>query len=226
MNTQRVAGMTAAMLLVMTLTACGSGDDSVMPDVVGVPLDRAKSDIERAGYSSELEVLGGGMFGILDDAAWVVCEQLPAEGKVILEQPRLTVDRSCGDEEESVEEVQSDAESTPNPSIGANAVDTTVDELLDRLNSTGLGGIQTGDQFRFTGKLIGAEHWSIGASGEYMVLFEAHGGADDLFVFVDQSETIGWTDGTVVEVVVESGDATVNGETSAGWLRVIDVTRP
>lgn len=231
LNAQRVAGVTAAIVLMMTLTACGSGEDSEMPDVVGSPLDAAKSDIERAGYGSDLEVLGGGLFGIVDDSAWIVCEQLPAAGEAITKQPRLTVDRSCGDEEEPVdekpvEEDQTDAEPTPEPSISANVVDTTVDELLDRLNSAQLGGIQTGDQFRFTGELMGAEYWSTGASGEYTVLFKAHGGADDLFVFVDQSETAGWTDGTIVEVVVESGEATINGETTDGWLRVIAVTGP
>jgi len=231
LNAQRVAGVTAAIVLMMALTACGSGEDSEMPDVVGSPLDTAKSDIERAGYGSDLEVLGGGLFGIVDDSAWIVCEQLPAAGEAITKQPRLTVDRSCGDEEEPVdeepvEEDQTDAEPTPEPSISANVVDTTVDELLDRLNSAQLGGIQTGDQFRFTGELMGAEYWSTGASGEYTVLFKAHGGADDLFVFVDQSETAGWTDGTIVEVVVESGEATINGETTDGWLRVIAVTGP
>lgn len=218
--------MTAAIVLMMTLTACGSGEESEMPDVVGSPLDTAKSDIERAGYGSALEVLGGGLFGIVDDSAWIVCEQLPAAGEAITKQPRLTVDRSCGDEEEPVEEDQTDAEPTPEPSISANVVNTTVDELLDRLNSAQLGGIQTGDQFRFTGELMGAEYWSTGASGEYTVLFKAHGGADDLFVFVDQSETVGWTDGTIVEVVVESGEATINGETTDGWLRVVAVTGP
>ena len=230
MNAQRVAGVTAAIVLMMTLTACGSGEDSEMPDVVGSPLDTAKSDIERAGYGSDLEVLGGGLFGIVDDSAWIVCEQLPAAGEAITKQPRLTVDRSCGAEEELVEEPaedeQTNAEPTPEASISANVVDTTVDELLDRLNSAQLGGIQTGDQFRFTGELMGAEYWSTGASGEYTVLFKAHGGADDLFVFVDQSETAGWTDGTIVEVVVESGEATINGETTDGWLRVIAVTGP
>jgi hypothetical protein len=71
LNAQRVAGVTAAIVLMMTLTACGSGEDSEMPDVVGSPLDTAKSDIERAGYGSDLEVLGGGLFGIVDDPrAW------------------------------------------------------------------------------------------------------------------------------------------------------------
>lgn len=224
MNACRGVGITVAVALMLSLTACGAAEDSVMPNVVGTPLDAAKSDIDRAGYGSDPEVLGGGMFGILDDSAWIVCEQVPEAGEVISEQPRLTVDRSCGDEDEPAEEVQSDVDSTPAPSTSADVVDTTVDELLDRLNSAGLGGIETGDQFRFTGTLTGAEYWSVGASGEYTVLFEAHGGADDLFVFVEQSETIGWTNGTVVEVVVESGEATVGGETTDGWMRVITAT--
>jgi hypothetical protein len=68
-----------------------------MPDVVGRQLDVAQSDIKRAGFEDEVEVVGGGTFGIIDESNWTVCEQLPAAGKAIAVDPRLTVDRSCDD---------------------------------------------------------------------------------------------------------------------------------
>ena len=101
--------------------------------------------------------------------------------------------------------------------------DITVDELLDKLNSARMGGIKIGDQFRLTGELFMSDLWMTGAAGEYNVLLKAHGGADDLSVFVDESETAGWRDGTKVQMIVEMGEATINGETTAGWLRALSV---
>jgi hypothetical protein len=99
----------------------------------------------------------------------------------------------------------------------------TVDELLDKLNSARMGGIKIGDQFRLTGELVMSELWMTGAAGEFNVLLEAKGGADDLSVFVDESEAAGWRDGTRVQMVVEMGEATINGETTDGWLRAVAV---
>lgn len=222
MYAQRVAGISAALILGLALTACGSGEPTVMPDVVGSTLEEAKSDIERAGFQSDVEVLGGGVFGILDDSAWVVCEQMPEAGDAISGEPRLTVDRSCGgDAEEETEE-------TPVPEATTDAVvtDTTVDELLDRLNAADMGGIQVGDQFRFTGELFMSELWMTGATGEYTVYFKAHGGADDLFVLIDEFETLDWTDGTVVQMVVENVEVELDGETTDGWLRAVSASTP
>ncbi|ANG84646.1 hypothetical protein A8L33_03930 [Microbacterium aurantiacum] len=99
--------------------------------------------------------------------------------------------------------------------------DTTVDALLDRLNSAGMGGIALGDRFRFTGELVMPDMWFTGAAGEYTVLLSAQGGAQDLQVFVDEDLAANWSDGTRVEMVVESVEATINGETTDGWLRVV-----
>lgn len=89
-------GLAAALIL----SGCSSeAEPAVMPDVVGRTLDVAKSDIERAGYTKRVEVLGGGMFGVIDESNWEVCEQLPLAGSVVDVEPRLTVDRSCGREE-------------------------------------------------------------------------------------------------------------------------------
>ncbi|PCE15577.1 hypothetical protein AUC47_11855 [Microbacterium sp. SZ1] len=220
MFAQRVAGISAALILGLALTACGSGEPTVMPDVIGSTLEKAKSDIERAGFSSDVEVLGGGMFGILDDSAWMVCEQLPDAGDAISGEPRLTVDRSCGGGAEQ----QTEETPAPEPESDVVVTDTTVDELLNRLNAPEMGGIQLGDQFRFTGELFMSELWMTGATGEYTVYFKAHGGAQDLFVLIDEFETLEWTDGTVVEMVVESVEVEIDGETTDGWLRAVSAS--
>jgi hypothetical protein len=118
---------------------------------------------------------------------------------------------------------------TPNPS-GAQTTastappaeptvtDTTVDELLDRLNSASMGGIKVGDQFRVTAELFESDAWGTGASGEFSVMLKAKEGADDLLVFVDESDADGWQDGTKVEMVVKMVEVTINGETTDGWL--------
>lgn len=97
----------------------------------------------------------------------------------------------------------------------------TVDELLDKLNSGQSGGINVGDQFRLAGELFESDQWMTGASGEYNVLLKAHGGADDLSVFANEADAAKWQDGTKVEMVVEMGEATINGETTDGWLRAV-----
>ncbi|NUU32660.1 hypothetical protein [Arthrobacter sp. C9C5] len=97
----------------------------------------------------------------------------------------------------------------------------TVDELLDKLNSAQMGGIKVGDRFRLTGELFMSKLWMTGATGEYNVLLKAQGGDQDLSVFVDESLASGWRDGTKVQMVVEMGEATINGETTDGWLRAL-----
>ncbi|GAA2177215.1 hypothetical protein GCM10009784_26960 [Arthrobacter parietis] len=66
-----------------------------MPDVTGKRLDVAISDVERAGINDEVEVLGGGMFGVVDESNWTVCSQEPKNGVEVSIAPRLTVERSC-----------------------------------------------------------------------------------------------------------------------------------
>ena len=68
-----------------------------MPKVVGEKLDVAKIDIKHAGFKDDVEVVGGGSFGVLVESNWVVCEQDPAPGETVAGQPRLTVARSCDD---------------------------------------------------------------------------------------------------------------------------------
>ena len=101
--------------------------------------------------------------------------------------------------------------------------DTTVDELLDALNTGSMSGIATGDRFRVTAELFESDAWGVGASGDFVVYLMAKGGADDLPVFVDESDADGWRNGTRVEMVVEAVEATINGDTTDGWLQARSV---
>jgi hypothetical protein len=92
------------MVVALAIAGCGSSESAsseedriVMPDVVGKRLDVALSDMERSGIDDEVEVLSDGMFGVVDESNWTVCEQLPEAGQPATEAPRLTVDRSCPD---------------------------------------------------------------------------------------------------------------------------------
>jgi hypothetical protein len=125
--------------------------------------------------------------------------------------------------------VGTQSESTPNPSAAQTTASTappaeptvtdiTVDELLDKLNSASMGGIKVGDQFRVTAELSGSDYWVTGASGDFSVTLKAKEGANDLPVFVDESDADGWQDGTKVEMVVKMVEVTINGETTDGWL--------
>lgn len=199
-----------------------------MPDLVGKTLDVAKSDVEQAGFEDEVEVVGGGMFGIVVESNWTVCSQDPASGKPITDAPQLTVDRSCGEEEaeeEAEEPTESPSAAEPSESESAPptaVVDISVDELVDRLNSAGMGGIKLGDQFKLTGELVGSEYWGTGASGDYFVTLKTKVGSD-LMVFVDESDADQWKNGTAVEMVVEMVEVTINGETTDGWLKAQSV---
>jgi hypothetical protein len=68
-----------------------------MPGVTGRQLDVALDGIKRAGFEDEVDVDGGGTFGVVVESNWEVCDQSPAAGDAIKEAPRLTVDRSCDD---------------------------------------------------------------------------------------------------------------------------------
>ncbi len=91
--------LAVGIAIVLGFTGCGSDQDTaadtVMPDVMGLQLDVALSDIERAGFDDEVEVLSDGAFGVVNESNWQVCDQLPAAGEAVASAPRLTVDRSC-----------------------------------------------------------------------------------------------------------------------------------
>jgi hypothetical protein len=59
----------------------------------------------------------------------------------------------------------------PAPAAAA-VTDTTVDELLDKLNSGGMGEMAVGDQFRVNGELFMSELWRTGVTGDFYALLK------------------------------------------------------
>lgn len=91
----RALRLAVAVVVLMGFAGCGSGENPVMPDVEGNKLDVAKSAIKAAGFEDEVKVDGGGVFGVIRESNWEVCDQSPAAGEAVSDAPRLTVDRSC-----------------------------------------------------------------------------------------------------------------------------------
>lgn len=213
--------LATSAVLALTLTGCGSGEPSVMPDVTGKHLDVAKSDIERAGYGGDIEVVGGGLFGVVDESKWTVCEQTPTAGADV-KDPRLVVDRECGNGEDA----SPSPSQSPEPTASAPEVeptDTTLAEVLDRLNSNEL---IAGEVYRFDAELMERKYWLESATGYYSVMVKVPGSTDadnqDFFVLVDDaSQAADWVAGSIMTFVVENLELDVSGETSSGWLRVL-----
>lgn len=140
-------------------------------------------------------------------------------------EPTSTPTRSAPAEVSADPSETATANPTPSssaPAASVNVVDTTPDELFDRLNSAGMGGVQVGDQFRFTGELSGSDYWIAGATGDFVVNVAVYEGANDLQVLLaDESTAASWTDGTRVEMVVENVEKTLDGESTDGWLQLV-----
>jgi hypothetical protein len=242
-----------AVALTLSIAGCGGGEAPAMPDVVGSALDVAKSDLKRAGVTQDVEVIGGGLFGVVDEGNWLVCEQLPEPGAPVTEQPRLTVDRSCGGEEAqplqeatvepspevtpseeppveepTPEETPSadptNAEPFPTPAIAADVADTTATAVIDMVNNSDCGPV--GTQYRFKAELSVPDVWSVGATGELTVYFIEPGGDpnNDFFVLTDESTAAGWSGGTVVDMTVANVERTVQGDTSDCWFQLVAAT--
>jgi hypothetical protein len=94
----RALCLAVAAAALVGFSGCGSATDPAMPDVTGKKLDIAKGAIEGVGVKDEVKVDGGGVFGVVDESNWEVCEQSPAAGEAVFGAPRLTVDRSCHDD--------------------------------------------------------------------------------------------------------------------------------
>lgn len=100
-----------------------------MPDVLGQQLDTAIAQIKAAGID-EPDVDGGGMFGVVEEANWTVCAQVPDAGGEIVGTPTLTVDRSCGEER-----TEEPSESIEEPTTTAAAVTTLPDPDSERASA-------------------------------------------------------------------------------------------
>jgi hypothetical protein len=65
-----------------------------MPNVTGTQLDVALNEIKAAGFPGDVEIIGGGAFGVVKESNWTVCTQAPVAGGR-LANPKLTVNRKC-----------------------------------------------------------------------------------------------------------------------------------
>lgn len=110
------------LLLGGLLAGCGDSEKPlVMPDVTGKQLDTALSDIKRAGIDDEVEVVGGGVFGVVDKSNWTVCEQLPTAGQSPEGSPRLTVGRECTETGKTTSQSETDQKPDPTDSASPSA---------------------------------------------------------------------------------------------------------
>ena len=94
-----------------------------MPDLLGERLDVALSDLDGIGFGEDdVELVGGGTFGVLDESNWFVCEQRPEPGATTFEDLRLIVDRTCPD-------ASADAPSdTEEETVAADSFESNVDQ--------------------------------------------------------------------------------------------------
>lgn len=167
--------LVAGFAAVLVLAGCGGSEQAaatktVMPKVEGKQLDVALSDIKRAGFEEEVEVVGGGTFGVVDESNWTVCEQTPAAGKAIKDAPRVVVDRSCPDDSTATSSAPTESEETTAPPTTAPATTTTtppepaLPAVLTPDNNAGLASLLTEPDncsdkmrnfaFQYAGKVI------------------------------------------------------------------------
>lgn len=132
---KKVAVAAAGTIAVATLAACGGSETKAVPDVTGKRLDVALADFEDAGFGtsdSDIEVLGGGMFGVLDESNWYVCEQDPAPGKAAdgNNKPRVMVERECEGSESPESANEAGVETEPSGEPEPEAAEPAVDEEM------------------------------------------------------------------------------------------------
>ncbi len=85
-QTQRVTVTTSAPATGGTVIT-----KTLVPVMVGQPLDVAKQRAERAGFSVTVDA-GGGVFGVLRDENWEVVAQRPGPQELIEQGSRVHVD--------------------------------------------------------------------------------------------------------------------------------------
>jgi len=91
-----------------------------IPDFTGVRLDVAISDMGALDVKEDdIEIVGGGAFGAVDETNWFICEQTPIGLTELIPPYRFIIDRSCDTEgvaqpqsEQSTEEPGTDEAAT------------------------------------------------------------------------------------------------------------------
>lgn len=151
MGHPRLTVVIPLLLIAAVAASCGSstagqGDKATtMPAVTGKTLDDAKSAIRDAGYGDEVEVEGGGLFGVVVESNWEVCEQIPAAGTTVAAKPTLVVARSCVDDKSTEEPEAAPSETSPTtPEKTAPAKPQAVPTLTPQ-NSKDLAALLAGD---------------------------------------------------------------------------------
>lgn len=138
------------LLALVGLAGC-SEQSSQMPDVTGQELDAAKQAIVAAGINEEIVVKGGGVFGVVKESNWVVCQQTPGAGAAVSQAPQLSVARSC-DSKDPAEETQA-AEQEQNEAADQEQAEASKPEerqeepkpILTKRNNKALARILNGD---------------------------------------------------------------------------------
>lgn len=123
------------LLLVLSLStvlaicsACGGeSKPASMPSLLGKRLDVAKDDLKSAGVDSgDVDVVGGGTFGVVDESNWTVCAQKPKSGSKVGSKVRVIVDRECTAEDSNGPSASAKSpSSSPVPSKKPRATSTT-----------------------------------------------------------------------------------------------------
>ena len=82
------------LVVTLAFAGCTPKADTV-PSVAGERLDVAIDSVEDAGLDHE--EIGGGIFGIIQESRWVVCDQRPEAGSSTegIDSVKLIVDRKC-----------------------------------------------------------------------------------------------------------------------------------
>ena len=79
----------ALVAAVLTVTACGSEDLKGAPDVEGLALPEAKTQLEQAGFSASVKT--DAMFGVIIESNFTVCKEKSPKGKLV----PLEVSKQC-----------------------------------------------------------------------------------------------------------------------------------
>jgi hypothetical protein len=79
----------------MTRPATTAESGVPVPPLVGQRLDEASAMLQQARLRREVD--GGGVFGVLDESAWMVCSTTPAAGDRVERDAVVVVhvDRAC-----------------------------------------------------------------------------------------------------------------------------------
>lgn len=155
-------GVVLAIVVVVVVMISTRSTPAVMPDVVGQGLDVAYTQLDSAGVNkADVEIVGGGTFGVIVESNWVVCFQTPSAGGTV-ENVELVVARECANlaEPDTGSATDTGTGVTPDapsdsfvmPSVVGMVLQDAQDllqsngsYLMDQVDATGLGRIQVLD---------------------------------------------------------------------------------